>query len=95
MDRNVAIQLLESQHSFPSDHRFHIIIRSDPLHIEHITVSLAEFCALPHLEGRLLQIPSRNGTYLSLRVDLPCPSAAMVLDIYAHLSTLPYVIKYL
>jgi putative lipoic acid-binding regulatory protein len=95
MDRDAAILLLESQHTFPSEHHFHIIVRSQQEHIDSVVASLARFCDLVDLNGRVQPVPSRQGSYVSLRTTLPCNSAAMVLDIYAHLQSLPEVVRYL
>jgi putative lipoic acid-binding regulatory protein len=39
-------------------------------------------------------VPSSKGTYLSLRLSLPCENADAVLDVYALLASLPGVIRY-
>ena len=95
MDRESAIALLESRHSFPSDHGFHVIVRADEAHIAVVTCAIAEHRGLDSLEGRLVTVPSKNGTYVSLRLSLPCASAADVLDVYARLATLEHVVRYL
>ena len=91
MDRAAAIALLESQHTFPSDHRFHVIVR--PAHAEEVLAAVAAHCALPHLDDRSERVPSRQGSYLSLRLTLPCTDAAFVLDTYAMLGAHPAVIR--
>ena len=94
MDRDAALLLLESGHTFPSDHRFHVIVRAEEPHVEEVTTSIAGLLALPHLDDRIVRVPSPQGTYVSLRMSLPCESAAVVLDIYAHLSKHPLVIRH-
>ena len=94
MDRATAIALLESRHSFPSDHGFHVIVRADEAHIAAVTCAIAEHRGLDSLEGRLVCVPSKQGTYVSLRLSLPCATAAEVLDVYAHLAGLRHVVRY-
>lgn len=94
MDRDAALLLLESEHTFPSDHRFHVIVRAEEPHVEEVVTSIAGLLALPHLDGRVVRVPSNQGTYVSLRMSLPCESASVVLDVYAHLSKHPRVIRH-
>lgn len=94
MDRETAIKLLESQHTFPSDHRFHVIVRTEQEDVDRVILRLAELSELPHLDGRVDSVPSRHGKYLSMRVTLPCPTAERVLEVYAHLSQMEWVIRY-
>lgn len=91
MDRDSALQLLEASHTFPSDHTFRVIVR--PPDVETVLASLAALCGLADLSGRVARVPSSGGRWLSLRVALPCESAARVLDIYAHLRTLPQIVR--
>jgi putative lipoic acid-binding regulatory protein len=94
MDRAAAIALLEAHHSFPSDHSFRVIVRADEADITTVTTSLAAHRGLPHLDGRCEQVPSNKGSYVSLRLSLPCASAEEVLDVYAHLGTIRCVVKF-
>ncbi len=94
MTRDAALALLRDQHAFPGDHRFHVIVRDQPGHVARVQASLADLCGIPSLEGRVTEVPSREGTYVSLRVQLPCPDAEKVLDIYAHLGALAEVVRY-
>ena len=94
MDRDAALKLLSDHHSFPSDHFFQVILRSEQVEVDAVLASLAELLALPDLEGRVVPVFSRKGTYLSLRLTLPCQSAEQVLDVYARLQALPQVIRY-
>lgn len=94
MDREAAILLLESTHSFPSNHPFHVIVRSDEAVIAEVSASIAALLGLEDLREHTVRVPSKQGTYTSLRLSLPCGSAAVVLDIYAHLTALPAVIRY-
>lgn len=95
MDSEGAIVLLNAQHTFPSDHRFHVIVRAEPGSVERVSVSLAALCGLASLTDRVVEVPSAKGTYVSLRVTLPCETAETVLAVYAHLATLPHVVRYL
>lgn len=95
METEAALALLNAQHTFPSDHRFHVIVRSDPGAVASVGASLAALCGLAALGDRVVQVPSAKGTYVSLRVTLPCAAAESVLAVYAHLATLPEVVRYL
>ncbi|GDX82858.1 hypothetical protein LBMAG42_46690 [Deltaproteobacteria bacterium] len=95
MDTEGALALLNAQHTFPSDHRFHVIVRAGPGSAARVSASLAAFCGLDSLGDREVQVPSAKGTYVSLRVTLPCDRAETVLAVYAHLATLPEVVRYL
>lgn len=56
--------------------------------------SLGEFLGLADLDGRVVSVFSRKGTYLSLRLTLPCQSAEQVLEVYARIQAMPQVIRY-
>lgn len=94
MDRATALALLEANHVFPSDHRFVLILRADAVAIAAVSASIAAHRGLADLEGRVEQQPSSGGRYVSLRLSLPCASAAEVLDVYAHFATLESVVRY-
>lgn len=95
MDRDTSRTLLEQHHSFPSDHPFHVIVRASAPDPDEVLDAIATFCGLPHLDGRVVRVPSREGRWVSLRLRLPCTSADAVLDIYAYLATMPKVVRYL
>jgi putative lipoic acid-binding regulatory protein len=95
MDREAAKKLLEDHHSFPSDHTFRVIVRAEGPDADEVMADIARFCGLPDLHGRVTQAPSTGGKWVSLRIELPCESGDTVLDIYAHLSTLPKIARYL
>lgn len=94
MERDAAIALLEAQHSFPSAHAFHVIVRQDEGAIAEVSAALAELLDLTDIHERTVRVPSKQGTYVSLRMSLPCASAAVVLDVYTRLTTLPAVVRY-
>ncbi|MES2643046.1 MAG: DUF493 domain-containing protein [Myxococcota bacterium] len=93
MDRPTPLELLEAHHTFPSDHAFRAIVRSDPADVDLVLASVATFCDVADLPDRVERVPSSGGKYLSLRMSLPCASAARVLEIYAHLQSLPQVVR--
>lgn len=95
MDRPSAIELLEAHHTFPSDHAFRAFIRAEPAAVDAVLASVAAFCELADLADRVERVPSSGGKWLSLRMTLPCVSAARVLEIYAHLQGLPQVVRVL
>lgn len=93
MDRDAAIALLEATHSFPSEHFFQIIVRQSEADVDEVLGALAVLAGLSDLYGRVTRVPSSKGTYVSLRVTLPCASAEAVLDVYARLGEIPAVLK--
>lgn len=94
MDREAAVKLIESRHTFPSSPSFHVIVRADEADIEAVSAALAAQCGLPDLAGCCVRVPSRNGTYVSLRLALPCADAGAMLDIYALLARQERVVRY-
>lgn len=95
MDTEGALALLNAQHTFPSDHRFHVIVRAEPAAVASVGSSLATLVGLAALGDRMVEVPSAKGNYVSLRVTLPCEAAETVLAVYAHLAVLPHVVRYL
>lgn len=93
MDRPAAIALLESQHTFPSNHSFCAIVRTDPAEVDAVLASVAALRGLGDLSDRVVRVPSSGGKWTSLRLRLPCATAGDVLDIYAHLQALPQVVR--
>jgi putative lipoic acid-binding regulatory protein len=94
MDRDAALKLLESHHKFPSDHFFQVIVRFQQADVDGVLLAIAQLVGLPDLDGRVESVFSRKGTYISLRMTLPCQTAEDVLSIYARLQELPQVIRY-
>ncbi len=94
MDRAAALKLLESQHRFPSDHAFHVIVRGDPDDVAHVTAAVIAHGALEALGERLRAVPSAQGRYLSLRLSLPCADAEAVLEWYGLFARLERVVRY-
>lgn len=95
MHRAEAIALLEAHHTFPTDHRFFAIVRAEPPAVEGVLASVAALCGLGDLGDRVERVPSSGGRWVSLRMTLPCPTATHVLDIYAHLQSLPQIVRVL
>ncbi len=94
MDRAAAVALLHSQHSFPSDHAFHVIVRANDTDPALVSGAIADHFGLADLAGREARVPSSGGRYLSLRLTLPCTTAEAVLDAYALFARLPAVVRY-
>lgn len=86
MDRERLTALLESVHSWPTDYRVQLILRQDEAQIAAVLAVLAEQVGLADLEGRVVRVPSRKGSFVALRVELPVKDAAEVLAIYERLS---------
>ncbi len=95
MDRAASIALLEAHHVFPSDHVFRVIVAADEAHVAAVLASVAAFRGVPDVRDRVVEVPSAAGRWRSLRITLTCATAADVVDLYAHVGTLPQVVKYL
>ena len=93
-DRARLLGLLRDQHSFPLAHRVQVIVRNDDTHVERVLDALAGQVTV---EGEVLRHerqPSKNGTYVSLRIHVPVSEAEHVLAIYDRLGELPDLIHY-
>jgi len=78
--RDRAIALLESQHSFPGEFEFRVVIRPSAK-----TAALGAVMAVTGGVTALVDVserPSSNGNYLSLRVRVEVDEATRVLDVY-------------
>ncbi len=95
MDTEAALAPLNTQHLFPSDHPFHVIVRPEPGSVERVSASLATLCGLASLADRVVEVPSARGTCVSLRLNQPCAAAESVLAVYAHLASLREVVRFL
>lgn len=86
MDRDEFLALLNANHSFPMDYRVQIIVRQEEDLIADVLRALALQVGREHLDDRHQRVPSRSGTYVSLRVDLPVNAAVEVVEVYERLS---------
>ena len=87
-ERERMVALLESQHSFPGNFTFRVVVR--PAHRAQVVTTLAAVgsCAVVSVEER----ESRKGTYLSVRVTARVEQASTVLDVYEVLQRLDSVL---
>jgi putative lipoic acid-binding regulatory protein len=83
MEREVALELLRSQHEFPGPFQFRVIVRPEASGsvIDAMTASAGETARVREVTRRL----SSKGTYVALHIDMEVPSAESVLDVYAVL----------
>lgn len=93
-DRQRLLELLRDQHSFPTAHRVQVIVRNEDATVDAVLVALAAQVTLEGEAIRHVRQPSRNGTYVSLRVHVPVAAAEDVLLIYERLGQLEGVINY-
>lgn len=79
MDREAALELLRSAHSFPGPYRLRVVVRAG--------LRAGVVSALQALVGERLasvdEQPSRHGAYVSLRLVIDMQTAEQVLDAYA------------
>lgn len=88
MDRDATLELLRQSHAFPGPYKFRVVVRSGATAAVVSTVSAA-------VDGRVLDVgekPSRNGTYVSVRVAVQAERPEDVLDVYEVLKELDEVI---
>lgn len=93
-DRERLLTLLRDQHTFPISHRVQVIVRNDDAHVERVLEALAAHVTVEGASLRHELQPSKNGTYVSLRVHVPVNEAEHVLAIYQRLGELPDLIHY-
>jgi putative lipoic acid-binding regulatory protein len=90
MDREAALALLQSQHEFPGPFEFRVVV---PPKKKELTVSA--IVAAAGREARVVRLGerySRTGKYVALQVKLHLASAEMVLEVYAVIRSLDYVL---
>jgi putative lipoic acid-binding regulatory protein len=81
-ERDRALALLKGHHTFPGPFVFRVVVR--PQRRAEAVSAVGAVMG----EGSVRTVdekPSRNGTYLSVRVHVVAPSAESVLDTYAVL----------
>ena len=90
IDREGALELLRSQHTFPGPYTFRIVVRPDARSsvVSAIAAALGDESAVQGVEEQ----PSRKGTYLSLRVTSHIQTAEAVLDVYEVVGALDSVL---
>lgn len=94
MERERLLALLEANHTYPGDHRLQVILRQDEALERAVLVALARVVGVADLEGRTVRVPSRKGTYISLRVDVPVREPADVLSLYEALGRIEGLLSY-
>ena len=87
MDRDSALALLDSQHEFPGEFEFRVVV---PPNKKELTVSAIAAAA----GGRVLHVGerfSRTKKYVALQVRIHVGSAERVLEVYEVIKSLDYV----
>ena len=89
MERDQAIELLESNHEFPGPFQFRVVVRpaDRTSTVSAMSASVGDATVLD-IEERA----SRNGTYIALHVRMQLERAEQVLDVYEVLGQLPGVL---
>jgi putative lipoic acid-binding regulatory protein len=93
--RRRAIDLLEANHEFPGAFSFSVITRSDEAVEAAVLAAVAAEIGQPVGEGAHERHPSKQGKYVSHRLNVPCASAEAVLALYARLRAVDGVITIL
>ncbi len=90
LDREGALELLRSQHTFPGPYTFRVVVRPDGRSgvVSAIAAALGDESAVQEVEERA----SRKGNYLSLHVVTRMEDAEGVLDVYEVVGKLDEVL---
>jgi putative lipoic acid-binding regulatory protein len=90
LDREGALELLRSQHTFPGLYTFRVVVRPDARSgvVSAIAAALGDASAVQKIEERA----SRKGNYLSLHVITQMEDAEGVLDVYEVVGALDEVL---
>ena len=90
MDRDAALELLNKQHTFPGAFRFRVVV--PPARVAETISALVAGAGEEATLGEVEERPSSRGTWVALRVSLHLPEAERVLDVYAVIGQLDYVV---
>ncbi|MCB9673672.1 MAG: DUF493 domain-containing protein [Alphaproteobacteria bacterium] len=90
LDREGALELLRSQHTFPGLYVFRVVVRPDFTTgvVTAIAAALGDGGSVHEVEEK----SSRAGNYISLRVHAKMPAAETVLDVYEVIGRLDGVV---
>ncbi|MFK7926931.1 MAG: DUF493 domain-containing protein [Myxococcota bacterium] len=88
MDQADALELLQASHTFPGPFRFRVVARagSTPAVLSAVSATLGRAV------DDITEKPSRNGTYISVRIETTVHTAQEVLDTYAVLQAMEHVL---
>jgi len=88
MEHADALDLLQASHTFPGPFRFRVVVRagSTPAVVSAVSATLGRAV------DNITEKPSRNGTYVSVRIETTVQTAQEVLDTYAVLQTMDPVL---
>ena len=88
-ERDRALQLLRSQHTFPGPYSVRVVVRP-PRRAEVVSVlgAALEGGAIRQIDEK----PSRNGNYVALRIHFDAASAEEVLSVYGVLGKIDGVV---
>jgi len=93
--RQRAIELLEANHVFPCEMWVSVIARNDEGVAARILAAASAALEQPLPDDALQSQPSAQGTYMRHRLNVPCASAAAVLDLFARLRAVDGVVTVL
>jgi len=93
--RQRAVELLEANHVFPCSISVSVIARNDEEVAARILAAANAALDQPLAQDAHERHPSAQGKYVSHRLNVPCASAAAVLDLFARLRAVDGVITVL
>ena len=91
-ERQRTLALLDDQHTFPGTFRFRVVIRPG---LRAPVVQAVAAVVKEDAIGRVHERVSRNGNYLSLRLEVEVASAEQVLEVYEVLQRVDGVLAVL
>ena len=89
-DRDSALELLRSQHTFPGPYVFRVVAHQG--HVAGIVSAVGAALTDRGVVDRVGEKPSRTGKYLSIRLFTEVDSPETILDVYEVLSSLDSVV---
>jgi putative lipoic acid-binding regulatory protein len=90
-----ALELLKATIEFPCEYAISIIVRNEPDVVTAVRAAAEQGLAAPLSGDAYVEVPSRAGKYLSLRLRVPCADAVAVLELHARVKVVPGVIQVL
>lgn len=90
MEREQALELLRSNHTFPGSFQFRVVVRPPAA-----TSTVTAMAAAAGDGARVVDVEERRsskGTYIALHVRIQVSAAESVLDVYEVLGTMEHVL---
>lgn len=93
-DKARLLELLRNNHTYPGDHRVQIIVRQEEATVTRVLGVVAAHVGRADLSDRTVQVPSKNGSYVSLRIAVPMNAPEDVIALYELLDRTEGLLSY-